>query len=253
MLKRRVIPLLLIDGPNLVKGKKFDNWRRVGTLVPAVNVHNGRDVDELVVIDAGATMGNRSFDFSILAQVRGRCFVPLTVGGGVRTLEEASMLIELGADKVLIGSSCSKDMKLVKMIAEKYGSQAVVVSVDVRRELSGLTCWTHGGSNQLSVDPCDRGRAAIESGAGEILVNSIDRDGEMNGFDIELMAEMVREVKVPVIAAGGAGSINDVVEVFDQAGVAAAVAGSLFQFTEVTPASIRDALAARGHPVRSTQ
>lgn len=252
MLKRRIIPLLLVEGPNLVKGKGFDNWRRVGTLIPAINVQNSRDVDELVIVDSGATKQDRGFDFSILSQARGRCSVPLTVGGGIRSLEEASILIQEGADKVLVGSSCVTSMRLVSQIAERFGSQAVIVSVDARREGANVSCWSHGGTKRLEVHPVERGLQAVQAGAGEVLVNSIDRDGEMNGFDIEIMGQMARELLAPVIAAGGAGSVRDVVDLFDQAPVAAVAVGSLFQFTEATPRSIRSALAVRGHPVRST-
>ena len=252
MLKLRIIPLLLIDGPNLVKGSGFDNWRRVGTLIPALNVHNSRDVDELLLVDAGASRNGRPFNLNILRQARGRCFVPLAVGGGLSTIDEASAAIESGADKVVIGSALSSSMSLLKEVADRFGAQAAVAALDVRRTFDGWQMFTHGGSRLVEGSVIERARLAEEAGAGEIVINSIDRDGMMNGFDLEVLTAVVDQVTVPVIASGGAGTVADCVQLFESTGVSAAAAGSLFQFTEVTPAEIREALEVRGHPVRKT-
>ena len=252
MLKLRIIPLLLVDGPNLVKGAEFDNWRRVGTLVPALNVHNSRDVDELLLVDAGASRRGVSFNLNILRQARGRCFVPLAAGGGVTTLEQASAVIEAGADKVVLGSVIGESMELVTSVAERFGSQAVVAALDVVGDGPNWRTRTHGGSREISTPLLDRARQAEDAGAGELLINSIDRDGKMSGYDLECLDEVVNRVTVPVIASGGAGSVAHCVELFESVGVSAAAAGSLFQFTEVTPAEIRSALSKRGYPVRTT-
>ncbi|MGA1437702.1 MAG: HisA/HisF-related TIM barrel protein, partial [Ilumatobacteraceae bacterium] len=179
MLKLRIIPLLLIDGPNLVKGSGFDNWRRVGTLIPALNVHNSRDVDELLLVDAGASRNGRPFNLNILRQARGRCFVPLSVGGGLSTINEASAAIESGADKVVIGSALSSSMSLLTEVADRFGAQAAVAALDVRRTSDGWQMFTHGGSRLVEGSVVERARLAEEAGAGEIVINSIDRDGMM--------------------------------------------------------------------------
>lgn len=252
MLKLRIMPLLLVDGPNLVKGSGFDNWRRVGTLIPALNVHNSRDVDELLLIDAGASRRGQTFNQNILRQSRGRCFVPLAVGGGLSTIVEASAAIESGADKVVIGSALADSVSLITEVADRFGSQAAVASLDVRRVNGGWQVFTHGGARPVDGSVLDRALRAEEAGAGEIMINSIDRDGTMAGYDLDVVADIVDHVTVPVIASGGAGTVAHCLELFEAAGVSAAAAGSLFQFTEVTPAEIREALGERGHPVRKT-
>lgn len=251
MLKFRIIPIVLVDGPNVVKGSLFDNWRRISTLAPVLNVYNSRDVDELILLDTRASRTSADFNLSILSQALFRLAVPLSVGGGIRSADDVARLIDQGADKVVIGSAFSSSPKIVEASAARFGSQALVVSIDVRRNADcGYEAFGFGGKTLLSDAPVELARVAQEAGAGEIMVNSISRDGTMQGFDLEIVAEITDAVAVPVIGAGGAGSEADFVELVSQTGASAAAAGSVFAFTEATPESVRLALRSAGVPVR---
>lgn len=253
MLKFRVIPTILVDGPNVVKGTGFDNWRRIGTLAPILNVFNARDVDELMLIDSGATRSGREFDLRILTQAVTRVSSPLTVGGGILTMPTLARLIEEGADRVVLGSVLSEDPGLLERSASRFGSQALVAAIDVRKTVNGYMCYSRGGTRALNDDPVALARRYEAAGAGEIIVTSIDRDGEMIGFDLDITGEVADSVSIPVVAAGGASSPADFATLASHTGVVAATASSLFMFTEATPLHVREALAAQGVPVRRTR
>lgn len=253
MLKFRVIPSILVDGPNVVKGSAFDNWRRVGTLVPTLNVFNARDVDELLVIDAGASRTGQGFDLRILKQAVSRVSSPLTVGGGVASLSRVAQLIEGGADRVVLGSVLSDDLTLLERAASRFGSQALVAAIDVRLSPSGHRCYAGGGQLPLKEAPVTLARRYESCGAGELIVTSIDRDGTMSGFDLDIVSEVVDSVAVPVVAAGGASSPADFVALLQGTQAAAATAASLFYFTETTPDDVRNHLDRAGFPVRNSR
>lgn len=250
MLKVRVIPTLLWKNPGLVKGVRFDSWRRVGTILPAVKVYNARDVDELIVVDIAASEDGRSVDGQWVHGFAPFCFVPLTAGGGITRPEQIAALLRAGADKVSIGTAAYEDPALIEESARQFGAQCVVVSIDVARSADGTaTCVARSGKQPTAHDPVDWARQMEARGAGEILLTSIDRDGKMEGYDLNLIADVANAVNVPVIASGGAGNYGHMIDAV-KAGASAVAAASIFHFTEQTPAEAKKALASAGIPVR---
>ena len=252
MLKSRVIPTLLWKGSGLVKGVKFDSWRRVGTLMPAVKVYNTREVDELVLVDIEATRNGSRPDFDMVEEIAPECFVPLTVGGGVKDVDDVRDLLRVGADKVSIATAAYDNPSLVREAAGRFGSQCVVVSIDAtRRDDGSYVCVSHSGTKTLEREVAAWAREVEGLGAGEILLTSVDRDGTMNGYDLELVSRVASAVKIPVIASGGAGSYQHMFEAMQQ-GAAAVAAASIFHFTEQTPREAKRFLKERGITVRET-
>jgi len=255
MLKTRIIPVLLMRDGALVKGVGFESWRVVGGAMQGVKVFNARDVDELVVLDIGATPSGAEPDWATLEDLARECFVPLTIGGGVRSIAHFERLLTLGADKVAVNTAAYADFGsngpgLIGEAAQRYGAQCVVVSIDVRRDGEGRAwCVAQCGGAPLRQDPVAWAREAERRGAGEILLTSVERDGAMQGYDLELISAVSAAVSIPVIAAGGAGRYEHLFEAV-QAGASAAAAASIFQFTQATPAEARAHLASRGVRVR---
>lgn len=251
MLKVRVIPTLLYKDVGLVKGVGFDSWRRIGTAVPAIRVFNARDVDELVVLDITATSRAAEPDYAAVKQWARDCFVPLAVGGGVRRLDDIRGLLLAGADKVVINNAAFHQPDLIERAAHYFGSQCVVVSVDVRRTREGeYECFRDAGRIGTGKHPVAWCREMEQRGAGEILLTSIERDGTMNGYDLELLSQVTQAVSIPVIASGGAGGYEHMYDALTVGGAAAVAAGSMFQFTEQTPLQAKVFLGGRGIPVR---
>jgi cyclase len=250
VLKVRVIPTLLWKDFGLVKGVRFDSWRRVGSVLPAIKVYNARDVDELVLVDITASAEQRSPDHESVSEFADECFVPLTVGGGISTHDQIVSLLHAGADKVALNSVLYEQPDLVDRAARQFGSQCVVASVDVRRDDAGaLTCLSYSGARTTGREPVAWVRELAGRGAGEILLTSVDRDGTMSGYDLDLIARVAAAVAIPVIASGGAGSYDHLVAAVG-AGATAVAAASMFHFTEQTPAGAKDAMRAAGIPVR---
>jgi cyclase len=250
VLKVRVIPTLLWKDFGLVKGVRFDSWRRVGSVLPAIKVYNARDVDELVLVDITASAEQRSPDHQSVSEFADECFVPLTVGGGISTHDQIVSLLHAGADKVALNSVLYEQPDLVDRAAGQFGSQCVVASVDVRRDEAGqLTCLSHAGARATGREPVAWVRELADRGAGEILLTSVDRDGTMSGYDLDLIAQVADAVGIPVIASGGAGSYDHLVAAVG-AGATAVAAASMFHFTEQTPAGAKDAMRSAGIPVR---
>lgn len=250
MLKVRVIPTLLWKKPGLVKGVGFDSWRRVGTVLPAIKVYNMRDVDELVVVDIAASCEQLAPDHELVADFSSHCFVPLTVGGGITDIEQISKLLRAGADKISLNTIMFTEPALVSSAAHRFGTQCVVASVDVRRRADGTAiCVSHSGTVETGRDPVGWARELADLGAGEILLTSVDRDGTMQGYDLEIIAAVAEAVNIPVIASGGAGNYQHMIEAV-AAGASAVAAASIFHFTQQTPAGAKKALRAAGIPVR---
>lgn len=250
MLKIRVIPTLLWKGVGLVKGIGFDSWRRVGSVMPAIKVYNARDVDELILVDISASVEGRHPDTESVSDFSAECFVPLSIGGGIRALEEIASLLRSGADKVALNSVLFENPRLVSDAARRFGAQCVVASVDVRRTADhSAVCMSHSGSRNTGREPVDWVRELVDLGAGEILLTSIDRDGTMRGYDLELISSVAAAVNVPVVASGGAGNYQDLIDAVN-AGASAVAAASMFHFTEQTPAGAKAAMLAAGIPVR---
>ena len=252
MLKVRVIPTLLWKKFGLVKGVGFDSWRRVGPALPAVKVYNQREVDELIFVDVLAHQMPDELDFDCIEECGRDCFVPLTVGGGVHRIEQVQKLLRVGADKVCVNTAAYSNPSLLSEMAKRYGTQCVVASIDVRQNPSGdgWQCFSHAGKQATGCDAVAWAREVEGRGAGEILITSIERDGTFEGYDLELIRAVVRAVNIPVIASGGAGRYQHMVDAVKQAGAAAVAAASMFHFTEQTPAGAKAALQAAGIPVR---
>jgi imidazole glycerol-phosphate synthase subunit HisF len=251
VLKVRVIPTLLWQGFGLVKGVAFNSWRRVGTVLPALKVYVARDVDELILVDISATQEMRAPDHESVADFSDECFVPLTVGGGIQDLQQIAALLRAGADKVSINSAAFASPHLIEQAATRFGAQCVVASIDVRREDGGsCSVFTHSGNQDTGRDPVSWARELAARGAGEILLTSIDRDGTMKGYDLDLVERVASSVEIPVIASGGAGNYQHMIEVIQESGASAVAAASMFHFTEQTPAAAKRALGAVGIPVR---
>jgi cyclase len=253
MLKVRVIPTLLWKGFGLVKGIGFDSWRRVGPVLPAVKVYNTREVDELILVDITASPSASVPDFESIADFSNECFVPLTAGGGVTHIDQIRKLLRSGADKISINTAAYAKPALVREAANHFGSQCIVASIDARRRDDGrYECFSLCGTVATGKEPSEWARQLEDLGAGEILITSVERDGLMQGYDLELIERVVKSVNVPVIASGGAGSYEHMRLAVQEAGASAVAAASIFHFTEQTPAEAKKYLAAAGVPVRPT-
>lgn len=250
MLKTRVIPTLLWDQWGLVKGASFQSWRRVGVPLPAVQVYNQREVDEMIFLDIKANQQGNAPDYATIRDLSAVCFVPLTVGGGIRTLGHIREVLLAGADKISINTACYEDATLIRQATDHYGSQCVVVSIDAKKLADGhYTCYSHSGTQDQHCDPVEWAKKMEQQGAGEIMITSIDRDGTLTGYDLELIHAVADAVSVPVIASGGAG-IAEHMQQAVEAGAHAVAAASLFHFTEQTPRSVKQYLKTVGIPVR---
>ena len=251
MLKIRVMPTLLHRDVGLVKGVGFDSWRRVGTAMQAIKVYNMREVDELVFLDVTATAEGRSPDFRLIDELADECFMPLTVGGGIRTLDDVRRLLQVGADKVAVNTAAVETPTLVQQIADRFGSQCVVVSIDVRRHADDrLEVFTRSGTTATGRDPVALAKDVEALGAGEILLTSVERDGRMNGYDVDLIRRVTQAVRIPVIASGGAGSYADMTAALREGKASALAAASIFHFTQQTPPEAKRFLHAQGFHVR---
>lgn len=250
MLKVRVIPTLLWKEFGLVKGAKFDSWRRVGPVLPAVKVYNQREVDELVLVDITAHAHSEELDYESVEDFARDCFVPFTVGGGIRSVTQVQRLLHAGADKICINSAAYDNARLVTDVAMLHGSQCVVASIDVRQIGDRWVCFRDAGSKDTGYDVLDWAEEMCDRGAGELLITSIDRDGTFEGYDMRLIESVVKAVDIPVIASGGAGSYQDMVDVVVECGASAVAAASIFHFTQLTPAGAKEALKVAGIPTR---
>lgn len=251
MLKVRVIPTLLWKDLGLVKGVGFNAWRRIGTVLPSIKVYNRREVDEMILVDIMASREGSHFDQESLNDFADECFVPLTVGGGVASVEDVRRLLRCGADKVCLNSAAYGDSGLVSKAAAEFGSQCIVASIDARRHENGKhECFSHAGTRASSRDPVEWAGEMEARGAGEILLTSIDRDGTMTGYDLDLIKAVTGRVNIPVIASGGCGHYGHMIEAVRDAGASAVAAASIFHFTEQTPREAKLALAQAGIAVR---
>jgi len=251
MLKIRVMPTLLYKDLTLVKGIHFDSWRRVGSVMQAIKVYNMREVDELFFFDITATLSGRDPDFALVDDIADECFMPLTVGGGIRSKEAVSRLLEVGADKVAVNTATVENPDLVHTLADRFGSQCIVASLDVRRRPNGrYEVFTHSGTRTTGIEPVEHARRMEAMGAGEILLTSIDRDGTMEGYDIGITRRVASAVSIPVIASGGAGSYAHMLGALCNGGASAVAAASIFHFTEQTPLEAKRYLGEHGINVR---
>ena len=228
MLRPRVLPALLLQGGRLVKTVRFRKPRYVGDPINAVRIFNEKEVDELIVIDIDAGGAGVSIPLKLITRIAGECFMPMTYGGGIRTLDQIAEIMAAGVEKVSINRAAVADRGFVARAAKRFGSQSIVVSIDVRRRLFGqYEICVDGGRRRAGLEPVSLALELESEGAGEILLTSINQEGTMTGYDVDLVRRVASAVSIPVIACGGAGSIDDVIGVVCDAGAAAAAVGSM--------------------------
>ncbi|HSA49339.1 MAG TPA: imidazole glycerol phosphate synthase subunit HisF [Yinghuangia sp.] len=251
----RVIPCLDVDAGRVVKGVNFQNLRDAGDPVEMARVYDAEGADELVFLDITASSGSRETTYDVVRRTAEQVFIPLTVGGGVRTVGDVDKLLRAGADKVGVNTAAIARPELIAEIADRFGNQVLVLSVDARRcpegtsTDSGFEVTTHGGRRGTGIDAVAWAARAAELGAGEILLNSMDADGTKDGYDLEMTRRVRAEVSIPVIASGGAGTLGHFAPAID-AGADAVLAASVFHFGLLRIPQVKEALRAAGHPVR---
>ena len=246
----RVIPCLDVDAGRVVKGVNFENLRDAGDPVELAHRYDDQGADELTFLDVTASFDQRDTTYEVVSRTAEEVFIPLTVGGGVRTVEDVDRLLRAGADKVGINTGALARPEVIAEIADRFGAQVLVLSADVRRsQLGHFEVTTHGGRKPAGVEAIEWCVRAQQLGAGEILLNSMDADGTKDGFDLELIRAVRREVSVPIVASGGAGKPEHFVEAI-AAGADAVLAASVFHFGEFTIGDVKAALAGAGYEVR---
>ena len=250
MLSKRIIACLDVRDGRVVKGVSFDGLREAGDPAALARRYDTEGIDEVVILDITATLEARQARAQTITAVAHEIFLPLCVGGGIRSEEDAAAAVEAGADKVSLNTAALQDPALITRLANRYGSQAVVVAVDAKRQDGRFAVYARSGQARTSRGAVDWAREATERGAGEILLTSIDRDGTKQGFDCELTAAVSDAVNIPVIASGGAGTFEHFAEVFTSGRADAALAASIFHFNEHSVEALKRFLAGRGIPVR---
>ncbi len=251
MLAKRIIACLDVRDGHVVKGVKFEGLRSAGDPAALARRYNEEGIDELVILDVTATLEKRRAMAATVRAVAQELFIPLTVGGGIRDEDDAAAVVEAGADKVSLNTAALVEPALITRLAGRYGSQAVIVAIDARREGGRFGVYVRSGTTASQRDAVEWAREAEARGAGEILLTSIDRDGTKIGFDGEMTAAVSSAVNIPVIASGGAGSFDHFVDVFTAGRADAALAASIFHYAEHSVASLKDHLRAHGIPVRA--
>ena len=251
MLAKRIIPCLDVRDGRVVKGVNFVNIRDAGDPVELATYYSQQGADEIVFLDITATSDARDTVADVVERTAAQVFVPLTVGGGIRTLEDFRRLLRAGADKISVNSAAVKDPTLISRAAERFGSQCVVVAIDARRREDGtFEVYTAGGRNPTGIDAVEWAKQCEQLGAGELLVTSMDTDGTKSGFDVEMLRAVTAVVSIPVIASGGCGSLAHFGDLFEQTDCDAALAASLFHFGELTVPEVKEYLRGRNIPAR---
>lgn len=231
MLRTRIIPCLLLKDNKLVKTVKFKNPTYVGDPINAIKIFNDKEVDELVFLDITASKEKKGPNFKLISEITTECFMPLGYGGGITTIDEIEKLFNLGVEKVILNSICHIQPEVIKKAISIFGSQSIVSSIDVKKNwlTKKQTVFINGGEKNTGISPIDYAKKMEDLGVGEIIINSIDQDGTMSGYDLQLIKSISESVKIPVVALGGAGSLDDL-KLAKQSGASAVAAGSLFVF-----------------------
>jgi len=253
MLKKRIIPCLDVDNGRVVKGVNFVDLRDAGDPVELASVYNSQGADEIVFLDITASSDSRETLHEVVRRTAEEIFIPFTVGGGIRSVEDARQILRLGADKVSLNTAAVIRPDLISDVAKEFGNQCVVVAVDSRRSdktSCGFEVFTHGGREETGLSLLDWVREVVEKGAGEILLTSMDRDGTKDGFDIQMLKLVSEEVSVPLIASGGAGTLKDMVDGALLGNADALLAASIFHFGELTVSEVKKELSKAGLTVR---
>jgi len=252
MLSRRIIPCLDVTNGRVVKGVKFQELRDAGDPVACAKAYDTQGADELVFLDITASSDGRGIMHDVVARTAEQCFMPLTVGGGLRSVEDIEKMLKAGADKVSLNTSAIKTPRLIADASRRFGAQCIVVAIDARREPDGKSwrVFTHGGRNPTELNAVDWARRAVELGAGEILLTSMDCDGMKTGYDCALTRAVSDAVTVPVIASGGAGELSHFADAITEGHASAVLAASLFHFGTLTIPQVKGYLAEHNLPVR---
>lgn len=250
MITKRIIPCLDVRNGRVVKGKNFEGIQDVSDPVEMAKFYNREGADELVFYDITASVEERGLFTDILTKVASEIFIPLTVGGGINTLDDFDRVLKCGADKVSVNSGAIRDPQIIEKAAKKYGDQCVVLSMDIKRVDGSFRLFAKGGRENTGIDALQWAVDGVNSGAGELVVNSIDTDGVKQGFDLELLDEIAARVNVPIIASGGAGKMEDFSELFRHKGMDAGLAASVFHYKEIKIADLKKYLRNEGVEVR---
>jgi cyclase len=250
MLKIRIIPCLLFKERTIVKSVNFTNFRMIGDPTTCARVFNERNADEMIFLDIMASKDNKEPNFKVIEEIASECFMPLTIGGGIRTMDHVDNLFKIGADKVSLNTAAVKKPELIKEIVKKYGSQAVVISIDAKKINGVYKVFISGGTEETDYTPIELAKKVESFGAGEILLNSIDRDGSMRGYDIDLIKQVSSAVNIPLIVSGGCGKLQDFIDAVKLGGADAVSAASIFYFVGESMITIKEYMNKKGLNVR---
>ena len=250
MLKNRIIPCLDVKNGRVVKGINFVDLKDAGDPVEQAKIYSDGGADEICFLDITASNENRDTIYEVVKKTSKKCFVPLTVGGGIRSIEDISKLLNCGADKVSINTAAVQNSKVVVDSSKKFGSQCIVVAIDAKKNEKNWEIFTHGGRNNTGIDAVKFAKKMEECGAGELLVTSMDRDGTQVGYDIELMSKISTTVNIPVIASGGVGNLNHLVDGIKLGKASAVLAASIFHYGKHSIKEAKEYLASKEIPVR---
>ena len=250
MLKNRIIPCLDVKNGRVVKGINFVDLQDAGDPVEQAKIYSDGGADEICFLDITASNENRDTIYEVVKETSKKCFVPLTVGGGVRNVEDINKLLNCGADKVSINTAAVQDANVVVESSKKFGSQCIVVAIDAKKNGDKWDVYTHGGRNNSGLDALEFAKKVEDSGAGELLVTSMDRDGTQTGYDIELMKKISKKVNIPLIASGGVGNLDHMVEGIKEGNASAVLAASIFHYGTHSVIEAKEYLNNKGIPVR---
>jgi cyclase len=250
MLKNRIIPCLDVKNGRVVKGINFVDLKDAGDPVEQAKIYSDNGADEICFLDITASNENRDTIYEVVKKTSKRCFVPLTVGGGVRSVDDINKLLNCGADKVSINTAAVQNPSVVRDSSKKFGSQCIVVAIDAKKNNESWEIFTHGGRNSTGIDAIDFAILMEKNGAGELLVTSMDRDGTQKGYDIDLMSSISSSVNIPVIASGGVGNLDHLVEGIKTGKASAVLAASIFHYGKYSIKEAKEYLDSKGIPVR---
>jgi cyclase len=250
MLKNRIIPCLDVKNGRVVKGINFLDLKDAGDPVEQAKIYSDGGADEICFLDITASNENRNTIYDVVQRTSKKCFVPLTVGGGVRSVKDINKLLNYGADKVSINTAAVENPKVIEESSKKFGSQCIVVAIDTKKKNDKWEIFTHGGRNNTGIDALEFAKKMENSGAGELLVTSMDRDGTQVGYDNELMSNITALVNIPVIASGGVGNLDHLVDGIKLGNASAVLAASIFHYGKYSIKEVKDYLYKQGLPVR---
>ena len=250
MLKNRIIPCLDVKNGRVVKGINFVDLKDAGDPVEQAKIYSDGGADEICFLDITASNENRDTIYDVVEKTSKKCFVPLTVGGGVRNVDDIYKLLNCGADKVSINTAAVENSKVINDSSKKFGSQCIVVAIDAKKNANKWEIFTHGGRNKTGIDAIEFAKKMEENGAGELLITSMDRDGTQVGYDIELMSTISSKVNIPIIASGGVGNLDHLVDGIKLGNASAVLAASIFHYGKYSVKQAKEYLDSKGIPVR---